>query len=121
MRVSVGGRTASAGIVRDGQGIIVLGTEGTHLFRIPGAHGNAAAANEAGDAVLSPLPGLIKLVKVGAGQTVDPGDVLIVVETMKMEHPVAAHRGGRIAAVHAAEGEQVEEGMPLVELEPEDD
>ena len=119
VRVSADGRTTSAGIVRDGQGIMVRGTEGAHLFRIPDAHENAAAANEAGDAILSPLPGLIKLVKVGAGQTVGPGDIVMVVETMKMEHPVAAPRGGRVAAVHAAEGEQVEEGVPLVELEPE--
>ena len=120
VRVSADGRTTSADIIRDGQGIIVLGTEGTHLFQIPDVHADVAGANEAVDAVLSPLPGLIKLIKVGGGQTVSPGDVLAVVETMKMEHPVTAPRDGRVAAVHAAEGDQVEEGTLLVKLEPED-
>ena len=83
-------------------------------------HADVAGANEAVDAVLSPLPGLIKLIKVGGGQTVSPGDVLAVVETMKMEHPVTAPRDGRVAAVHAAEGDQVGEGTLLVKLEPED-
>ena len=120
VRVSADGWTESADIIRDGQGIIVLGNEGAHVFRIPDAHGDVAAANGAGDSVPSPLPGLVKLVRVGPGQTVNAGDVLVVVETMKMEHPVVAPRTGRVAAVHAAEGDQVEEGTPLVELEPKD-
>ncbi|MEL7416948.1 MAG: biotin/lipoyl-containing protein, partial [Pseudomonadota bacterium] len=59
-------------------------------------------------------------VSVTAAGEVTAGDTLFVLEAMKMEHTLKAPRAGRIAALHVTEGDQVEDGSVLLELEPED-
>ena len=56
-----------------------------------------------------------------AGQRVARGDVLVVLEAMKMEHALLAPRDGVIAEVMVAAGAQVTDGMVLLHLEPEDE
>ena len=58
-------------------------------------------------------------VKVGPGTPVARGDVLVVVESMKLEHSLAAARAGVVAAVAAEPGQQVAPGQVLVRLEAE--
>lgn len=60
------------------------------------------------------MPGRVAQVQVMPGQEVSRGDVLLVLEAMKMEHTLYAPKDGRIADVHFAVGEQVEEGVELV-------
>ena len=75
-----------------------------------------AAAEEAAagtDALLAPMPGLVKLVRAEAGASVKKGQALIVLEAMKMEHTIAAPQEGVIAEI-SAEGVQVAEGTVLV-------
>jgi propionyl-CoA carboxylase alpha chain len=67
--------------------------------------------------VTSPLPGMIKSVKVEAGQEVAPGDPLLVIEAMKMDNIIRATRAGAVATVHAVEGRQVAHGELLLEYE----
>ncbi len=74
-----------------------------------------------GDTVLSPMPGLVRVVSAIAGQSVNTGDALLVLEAMKMEHTLRAPRDGVIAEVLTSEGEQVEAGSVMIALEPEDD
>ena len=62
------------------------------------------------------MPGQVIAVNVKAGDKVTRGDVLVVVEAMKMEHSVAAPHSGTVAKVLCAVGERVEEGIELVEL-----
>ncbi|WJS83987.1 biotin carboxylase N-terminal domain-containing protein [Paracoccus sp. TOH] len=73
-----------------------------------------------GGLTLSPMPGLVKAVFVGAGQQVAAGDRLAILEAMKMEHTLTAARDGTVAEVLAAPGDQVEAGAPLIRLEEED-
>ncbi len=68
------------------------------------------------EVLASPMPATVATVSVRVGDTVRRGDVLIVVEAMKMELPITAPRDGRIAAVHCVEGQQVEPRVDLVEL-----
>jgi biotin carboxyl carrier protein len=68
--------------------------------------------------VHSPLTGKVWKLMVNLGQTVAVGDVLMVLESMKMEIPVEAPQGGLVAAIHAKEGDGVEEDQLLVVLEP---
>jgi biotin carboxyl carrier protein len=67
--------------------------------------------------VKAPLPGLVLDIKVTVGDTVKPGDVLLVIETMKMENNVVSPRAGTIKEIPAKKGETVNEGAPLVVIE----
>jgi 3-methylcrotonyl-CoA carboxylase alpha subunit len=63
------------------------------------------------------LPGLVVQVAVQAGDAVEAGQVLLVIEAMKMEHAITAPRAGTVRAIDCAVGERVEEGRVLVELD----
>ena len=76
----------------------------------------AAAPTTAGEAIPSPLPGTILQVMVNAGQAVKEGDILIIIEAMKMENEVLAPRAGTVAQVVAAKGATVNTGDTLVVL-----
>ena len=66
------------------------------------------------------MPGLVVRVLVVAGQQVEAGEGLVVVEAMKMENELRAARAGVVAKVHVDVGQVVEKGAPLVTLgEPE--
>jgi len=73
---------------------------------------------ERGHAVRAAMPGLVVSVGVAPGDAVAAGQPLLVVEAMKMQSPVRAPRGGRVARVLVDAGVQIEGGALLVELEP---
>jgi acetyl-CoA/propionyl-CoA/long-chain acyl-CoA carboxylase, biotin carboxylase, biotin carboxyl carrier protein len=75
-----------------------------------------AAGHGATDVVKSPMQGTVLRVGVAAGDQVAAGQVLVVVEAMKMENEIVAHHAGEIEAVEVAEGEPVTSGQPLVRL-----
>ena len=66
--------------------------------------------------VLSELNAVVLKIEVAAGDRVQKGDTLIVLESMKMEIPVAAPRAGTVAAILVAEKQTVEEGQKIVIL-----
>ena len=73
-----------------------------------------AAANVAGGETIScPMPGTILSVNVTAGAAVKKGDVLMVLEAMKMENEIVAPRGGTAASVNVSKGDTVESGTVL--------
>ncbi len=73
----------------------------------------------AGTAVVTaPLSGTIAAVRVVDGDTVEAGQVVILLDAMKMEHRIVAPSAGTVAAIHAAVGDVVAEGTLLVELTP---
>ncbi len=78
-------------------------------------------SSAAGDTnvVEAPMPGLVKAVFAEAGQSVNEGDRLAILEAMKMEHALLAARDGIVAEVLAQAGSQVEAGAALVRLEEE--
>ena len=75
-----------------------------------------AAPSGAGKAVTSPLPGVIIAVKVNAGDVVKAGQEVAVLEAMKMENSIEATQDGTVTAVHAAKGDSVLEGTPIVTI-----
>ena len=75
-------------------------------------------AEAAGGGPICPLPGTVIAVHVEAGQAVDAGDVLMVVEAMKMEHKITASGPSTVTEVHFEVGGRVDQGVLLVSLEP---
>ncbi len=75
-------------------------------------------SDAAGEGALeAPMPGTILNVKVGPGEQVAEGDVVLVMESMKMELSLSAPRDGVVARVHVGAGEGVRQGQVLVDLE----
>ena len=72
-----------------------------------------AAAPGGGEQVTSPLPGTILDVKVSQGAAVKKGDVLMILEAMKMENEIMCPRDGTVASVNASKGATVESGTLL--------
>lgn len=69
-----------------------------------------------GIAVTAPMPGKILAVKANAGQAVKKGDVVLVLEAMKMENDIVAPEDGTIATINVAVGDSVESGATLATL-----
>ena len=76
----------------------------------------AAAAPVAGEAVKAPMPGNILKVNVSAGQTVKEGELLVVLEAMKMENEIFAPKTGTVAQVLVSKGSTVNTGDTMVVL-----
>lgn len=73
----------------------------------------AAAAPAGGEQVTSPMPGTILDVKVSQGASVKKGDVLMILEAMKMENEIMCPCDGKVASINAAKGAAVESGTLL--------
>lgn len=73
----------------------------------PAAAPVPAAAPAGGTLVKSPMPGDILDVKVNAGDTVSEGQVLMVLEAMKMENDIVAPKAGKVASVNVKKGDKV--------------
>ena len=80
------------------------------------SRGGAAAA-ASGNALTSPMQGTIVKVAVGEGDTVAEGDLVVVLEAMKMEQPLTAHRSGIVIGLAAAAGETVSAGAIIALIE----
>ncbi len=76
----------------------------------------APVASAGANAIVAPMPGTINAVKVTSGQQVKKGDVLVILEAMKMENEIYADKDGKIGQVFVQKGASVQTGAPLVEL-----
>lgn len=88
--------------------------EGTR--RVARARKAARPADEAVIVIKSPIPGLIFDVLVTEGQPVEQGDILVIVEAMKMENELRAPREGVVKATFVVPGDSVDKGQPLITL-----
>ena len=69
------------------------------------------------DSTLSaPMPATVRRIAVAVGDVVKAGDVVIVLEAMKMELPIRAAETGTVRAIHCVEGELVQPAVPLLEV-----
>lgn len=75
------------------------------------------AAPAGGEKITSPMPGTILSVNVAAGDSVQEGTVLLILEAMKMENEIMAPRAGKVVSVQVEKGATVESGAVLVVIE----
>jgi len=75
------------------------------------------AGHTGSEKITAPMPGTILKVNAAVGQAVKSGEVLCVLEAMKMENDIAAPRDGKVASVNTAKGTSVNAGDVLVTLE----
>lgn len=101
--------------VDDTRWVFVDGEIFTFEIERPSSRRRRAAAHHG--SLMSPMPATVRKVLVAAGDTVRKNDVLIVLEAMKMELPVKATADGRVAKVCCREGDLVQPGVPLIELD----
>ena len=115
--VEVGGRrlevSLPGGLALGNGGATDAGVRKKPKPRNRGAHGGAAAS---GDAVTAPMQGTVVKVAVEEGQTVSTGDLVVVLEAMKMENPVTAHKDGVITGLAVEAGAAITQGTVLAEI-----
>ena len=118
VRVRLEGHNMSAQVIREGALLYVMcggHTEKfTELTDDISRYQNQALVH---GGVVSPMPGQVIAINVQVGDKVKRGDVLVVVEAMKMEHSVTAAKPGTVKRVACAVGDRVEESVELVEFE----
>ena len=86
-----------------------------HTLQFEILEAGASSADDEGG-LTAPMPGKILEVQVCEGQSVKSGDVLMVMEAMKMEHKIVASNDGVVESIHFKEGDQVPQGAELLSL-----
>ena len=92
----------------NGTNYVILRDDPLHLVEAGGAHGGGLTA---------PMPGKVIVLLAAAGQQVNKGAPLLILEAMKMEHTITAPKNGRVKAFRYAAGDQVADGAELVDFE----
>jgi acetyl-CoA/propionyl-CoA carboxylase biotin carboxyl carrier protein len=106
--VEVGGRRLEVSLPAE------LGLRGGGTGRAkPRRRGGGRVAAVSGDAVIAPMQGTVVEVTVTEGDRVEVGDLLVVLEAMKMENPVTAHRAGTVTGLTAQTGTSVTQGTVI--------
>ncbi len=115
--VEVGGKRLTvslpAGLAASAGGAVTGPGAGKPARRAAGKRSGAAAS---GDILAAPMQGTIVKIAVEDGQAVTAGDLVVVLEAMKMEQPINAHRSGTVSGLSAQVGATVSSGSPLCEI-----
>jgi propionyl-CoA carboxylase alpha chain len=111
-----GGVRRSYRVIRDGVRRFVASPAGSFGFREVPRFPDPDAAGAAGGCT-APMPGKVVKVLVAEGDPVEAGQTVVILEAMKMEHPVKASEAGVVASISAVEGEQVDADETLVVVE----
>ncbi|MGH3275365.1 MAG: acetyl-CoA carboxylase biotin carboxyl carrier protein subunit, partial [Streptosporangiaceae bacterium] len=81
-----------------------------------GRAGAASGSQASGNVLVSPMQGTIVKIVAAEGQQVSPGDTIVVLEAMKMEQPLTAHRGGTVSGLAVQVGQTVAAGAIICEV-----
>jgi len=103
--VEVGGRTFEV--------------EAPEAVAAPKRRGGGGGKKKRSGTVSSSIPGKVVTVEVGEGQRVEEGQVILILEAMKMQNEIQAPVSGTVTSVQCEEGEAIEANVPLVVIEPD--
>ena len=113
------GRTVPFLACRDGQQVHVWLAGQSYVFSPPAPTARARrTSQQASDDIVCPVPGVVIAVHVTANDTVQAGQDLVIIESMKTEQIVKSPRDGVVERVAVVEGDRVDRGMRLVVLVP---
>ncbi len=114
--VEVGGKRLEVVLPAGLGGISAGGAAGGGAKKPKRKKGGGSGAAASGDAVTSPMQGTVVKVVVEEGQEVAEGDTVVVIEAMKMEQPLKAHKAGTVTGLQAEVGATVTNGAVICEL-----
>lgn len=115
--IRVGNRAFRVRIIRDRDRVFVWCAGEALEFR-KASGGRPARSGEAGGGLSAPMPGRVRQVLASEGGRVSRGEVILILEAMKMEHAIRATADGVVARIFHSEGDLVEAGTPLAEVRP---
>ncbi|GAB6983679.1 acetyl/propionyl/methylcrotonyl-CoA carboxylase subunit alpha [Nocardioides pyridinolyticus] len=113
--VEVGGKRLEV-VLPGGLGGLAVAGGGGGAQKPKRGGGKKAGAAASGDAVTSPMQGTVVKVVVEEGQEIAEGDTVVVIEAMKMEQPLKAHKSGTVTGLQAEVGQTVANGAVICEL-----
>jgi acetyl-CoA/propionyl-CoA carboxylase biotin carboxyl carrier protein len=118
--VEVGGRRVEVSLPGQfslgGGGAAAAGNGVVRKKPKPRKRGGTGAGAASGDAVTAPMQGTVVKVAVEEGQSVEAGDLIVVLEAMKMENPVNAHKAGVVTGLSVEAGAAITQGTVLAEI-----
>ncbi|MBV8441739.1 MAG: hypothetical protein JO312_14470, partial [Hyphomicrobiales bacterium] len=118
LRIRLADHLICADVIRDGEALHVFGASGHRVFTLADPLATSAEAEQDEDRLCAPMPGKIIAVHASSGEQVRRGQLLLVMEAMKMEHSILAPHDGAVEEMRYRVGDQVEEGATLVSLRP---
>lgn len=119
-RLRIDGVETSIHVAHDGDRLFIHIDGDAHelLYHDPVSHHAAGAGSGSQDVLRAPMPGVVVALSAEQGQQVKEGDVLLVIESMKLETAIRAPRDGVIETAHLAVGKSFERDAPLISLAP---
>lgn len=115
--ITVNGKTYDVAVEEVGSSAPIAATAPAPVNTPAPTVAPAPSVNAAGTKVNSPMPGVILDVKANAGQMVKKGEVLMILEAMKMENDIVAPVDGKVSAVMVKKGDNVNSGDALASIE----
>jgi acetyl-CoA/propionyl-CoA carboxylase biotin carboxyl carrier protein len=115
--VEVGGKLFDVKVIGDAVAGGGAGAGAAGMKKPPKRERKAGSAAASGDSLIAPLQGNVFKVPVEKGQEVAEGDLVCVIEAMKMENEITAHKAGKITELAAVEGAAVNTGDLLAKIE----
>ena len=117
LTATLGGMRTCATVVQQGLDITMLIDGAVSRLTLDDPSARAAEQEGGSGRLTAPMPGTVVRVLVEAGQSVEAGTPLMLLEAMKMEHTIKAPAAGTVSAVNFAAGDQVSEGVDLLVLD----
>ena len=118
LAITVGNARLHARFLKEGTRVHLWTVAGHYELTLDDPRLKEFSTSAAQGGLTTPLPGVVAAVATKVGQAVRAGEVLMVIEAMKMEHSISAPYDGTVKVIHFARGDRVPEGSQLLELAP---